>query len=235
VTDVLVERGNEVVASTLASNSGARLSAAGMWQLATRAEADHELAQRLASRQDLHPHVFRQILTRAAEHVRQKMIAAAQPQVRRVLEKILVEISTQVRQESISHDYALARERVRSRGQDTDQIKAELIYYANDRSLPELIVALSLLSAVPIDLVEQLVHESHTIGILVLCKALSLDWTFMHAILAARPGEEPIGRAELAEAGSIYLNLSVSGAQRAIRFWQGQKARNSGQRKSDAA
>jgi uncharacterized protein (DUF2336 family) len=235
VTDVLVERGNEAVANTLAANYGARLSITGMWHLATRAEADDELARRLVSRRDVPPYIFRQILTRAASHARQKLVASAQPQVRRDLEKILGEISAQVRQESISHDYAAAQRLVRSLGQDSEHIKAQLIHFANQRSIPELIVALSILSAVPIDQAELLVYDPHPMGILVLCRALSLDWTFALAIMVSRAGASPPGDSELAEARSIFEALSVSGAQRAIRFWQTQKGRSAGPRKSNAA
>ena len=235
VTDVLVERGDDAVAKTLASNAGASFSTTGMWHLATRAEENQELAQSLTARPDLPPHVFRQILTRAADHVKQKLVTSAEPYVRRALERILADISTQVRQESISHDYALAQRHVRSLGQDTEHVKAELIGFANQRETPELIVALSLLSAVPIELVEQLVYDAHPIGLLVLCRALSLDWTFMHAIFIARPNAPLPHESELDQARTVYLNLSVSGAQRALRYWQAQKARAPKRQKSNAA
>jgi len=232
VTDVLVERGNDVVANTLAANAGANFSTAGMWHLATRAEADQNLAERLVGREDLPPHVFRQLLTQATGHVKEKLVAAVHPHARRAIEQILLEISSQVHRESISHDYAAAQRHVRSLGQDTVHIKAELLSFANERKIRELIVALSILSAVPIELVEQLVYDAHAIGIIVLSRALSLDWTFMHALIHARPNAPLPQESELEAARTTYLNLSVSAAQRALRYWQSQK---SGRPRSHAA
>src|SRR5262249_20965057 len=58
VTDVLVDRGDRDVARNVAMNHGARFSSTGFTALAKRAANDGILAEKLASRRDLPPHVF---------------------------------------------------------------------------------------------------------------------------------------------------------------------------------
>jgi len=79
---------------------------------------------------------------------------------------------------------------------------------------------LSVVSAVPIELVDQLMHNDNVFGLSMLCKAAALDWTIMHAIMSARPGADGLRAVELDEASSTYLRLSPGSAQRALRFWQ---------------
>jgi uncharacterized protein (DUF2336 family) len=223
VTDILVERGDPDVANTLAGNSGARFSETGLWQLALRADGDDRLSETVARRSDIPPYLFRQILTQATDKVRQKLLASAQPDTRRSIDQILANISVQFKKAAISRDYAAAQRRVRALGQDTEHIKLSLLTFAHERKLPELIAALSVLSAVPIELVEQLVHDENIFGLLVLCKVVALDWTIMHAIILARPGGEESRSLELDNASATYLKLSASSAQRALRFWQTSK------------
>ncbi len=207
VTDVLVDRGNSAVAHTLADNSGARFSEPGFWQLVTRAEGDDGLSD----------------LLQATDKVRQRLLSSAQPESRRPLEKILAEIASEAKHKSISRDYAAAQKHVQSLGQETERIKGELLVFAKRNKLAELISALSVLSAVPIELVEQLVHDESVMGMLVLCKAIGLDWSIMHAVVLARPTASHMKESEIDEAYATYQKLSVSAAQRLLRFWQTKK------------
>ena len=223
VTDVLVHRVDSEAANTLASNPGARFSETGLWQLANRADGDERLSETVARRSDIPPYLFRQILTQATDKVRHKLLASAQPDTRRSIEQILGNISVQYKKAAISRDYATAQRKVRALGQDTEQIKMSLLEFAHQRKLPELIAALAVLSAVPIELVEQLVHDDNVFGLLVLCKVVALDWTIMHAIILARPSTEGARSEAIENASATYLKLSASSAQRALRFWQASK------------
>jgi uncharacterized protein (DUF2336 family) len=73
VTDVLVERGDRVVAMSAVSNSGARFSEGGFAKLVGRSEGDDELAERVGARPEIPPLLFRRLLLAASEHVRAKL------------------------------------------------------------------------------------------------------------------------------------------------------------------
>lgn len=53
VTDILVDRGNSVVSQRVTSNLGARISEIGFVKLINRAKTDRDLANAIASRDDL--------------------------------------------------------------------------------------------------------------------------------------------------------------------------------------
>jgi uncharacterized protein (DUF2336 family) len=220
VTDILVERGNSHVASTVADNSGARFSETGFWQLVMRAEGDDQLSQAIAGRSDIPPYLFRQLVMHATDKVKEKLLALADPDTKRAVTRIMADMSAMIRKNSISRDYAEARLHVRALGQDTDRIKSELLIFAEQRKLPELIAALSLISAIPIDLVERLIHNENVFGLLVLCRAAALDWATVHAVIMAPAGAEGARLSELGDASAIYMKLTGSSAQRALRFWQ---------------
>lgn len=219
VTDVLVERADPDVAKTLAQNAGARFSETGLWELVRRADGDDALAERVAARSDLPTYLFRQLVTQAADKVRQKLLVSAKQGTRRAVEQVLGDISDRYRKAALSRDYAEARRKIGALGQDTARIKLEVLGFAQNEELPELIFALSVLSAVPVELVEQLMHEGDSFGLLVLCKATAIDLTILHAVLASRPGPA-LSAEELDELSATYLKLSITSAQRALRFWQ---------------
>jgi uncharacterized protein (DUF2336 family) len=223
VTDALLERGNSEVAKTLAANLAASFSEVGLMQLVMRADGDEGLAEKVAARSDLPAFLFRQLVVNATDKVRQKLLASARPDSRRAIERLLVEISVKFGKAAVSWNYAAAQRKVRPVAQDTELIRKALLEFAQQRELPELITALSLISAVPIDLVEQLVHQENELGLLVLCKAAALDWNAMYAILRCRSDIKSLPNWDFEVASATYPRLSTSSAQRALRFWQSQR------------
>ena len=75
VTDILVERGDTSVVLKLSRNQGASFSNAGFSILAKRAEGDEELAENLGGRLDVPPQVLRDLMAKATETVRERLMA----------------------------------------------------------------------------------------------------------------------------------------------------------------
>ncbi len=80
VTDVLVERGNVEVCHALAGNSGAQFSEVGFAALVKKSDGDESLAERLGLRLDIPFQLLRQLLARATDLVRSRLLAAASPE-----------------------------------------------------------------------------------------------------------------------------------------------------------
>jgi uncharacterized protein (DUF2336 family) len=80
LTDVLVSRGDGRVASRLARNEGARFSSAGFAALVKRADGDASMAESLGSRADIPPDLLKELMLRAANLVRSRLLAAATPE-----------------------------------------------------------------------------------------------------------------------------------------------------------
>jgi uncharacterized protein (DUF2336 family) len=106
VTDVLLERGSQDVFHTLADNSGARFSARGFETLVRHAESDGRLAEKVGLR------LVRELLSRATEAVRARLLELAGPESRRHIQGVLSAIAEYAQHEArrrTEHDYAAAQ------------------------------------------------------------------------------------------------------------------------------
>jgi uncharacterized protein (DUF2336 family) len=93
VTAVLVDRGDRNVAHRLAANAGASFSETGYSKLARRAELDERLIEKLGRRIDIPLHVFRELLLKAGEAVRSRLMAVLGPDRRELVRQVVEEIS----------------------------------------------------------------------------------------------------------------------------------------------
>jgi uncharacterized protein (DUF2336 family) len=225
VTDVLVERGDAKVVNEVAANTGARFSKSGFSRLAIFAERDEQLTTTVASRADIPPLLLRHVLARATNAARERLLTSAQPQARDLIRKILTDVSRQMSGSLMPHQYADAQRLVDTISQDTELTKSKLWEFATAHQMAEMVVALSVLSAVPIDLVDHLVNSPSQFGVIVLGKAIGLDWRVAHAVMLGcrKPGESaPLETQDLHDE---YQQFSVSLAQRLLRFWQARQDR----------
>lgn len=96
VTDVLINRGNAQVHHSLARNSGARFSETGFAALVKKSESDEKLAERLGLRLDIPLQLLRQLLARATDLVRSRLLAAATPENQEQIQRALASIANEV-------------------------------------------------------------------------------------------------------------------------------------------
>jgi uncharacterized protein (DUF2336 family) len=82
VTDVLLSRGDEEVVFKLATNTRARFSQTGYGILVDDAEGDDRLTETVALRFDIPQRLLRELLERATEAVRSRILALAPPETR---------------------------------------------------------------------------------------------------------------------------------------------------------
>ena len=100
VSDVLVDRGNVEVRHTLARNSGAQFSKAGFAALVKKSEGDEKLAEKLGLRLDIPIELLRQLLARATNLVRSRLLAAASPENREKIQSAIASIANEVGREA---------------------------------------------------------------------------------------------------------------------------------------
>lgn len=220
VTNVLVDQGNADVVNKVAKNDGARFSKAGMNMLVMRANGDDQLTESIAMRADISPRLFRQLLVQATEAVRENLLATARPKHRAVLTQILDEISAQVGKRDLSaRDYAKARRIIQAFGHDTQRVKSVVVEFANAKLVTEMMAALSLLSKVPIIRVDELFMAPSGFGLMVLCKAIGLNWMITKSVILNRPVELTDINFTLDEMYEQYNNLPTTTAQRLLNGW----------------
>src|ERR1022692_817259 len=99
VTDVLLQRGSSLIFHKLAGNSGANFSESGFATLVKHSEHDGQLAEKVGLRLDVPLRLFRELLLRATEAVRSRLLALAGPESRDQIQRVLTAISEDTRHE----------------------------------------------------------------------------------------------------------------------------------------
>src|SRR5271157_505017 len=89
ITDVLVDRGDRAVKHKLAGNTGARFSENGFSTLVRNAENDETLTERIGLRIDLPIRLLKDLLLKATETVRARLLAVARPETRAIIQQTL--------------------------------------------------------------------------------------------------------------------------------------------------
>jgi uncharacterized protein (DUF2336 family) len=221
VTDVLVERGDMVVARKVAANNGARFSEGSLRSLVGRATDDSDLASAVARRRELPAPMFRDLLTRATDAVRERLLESALPNTQAVVNRILSEVSQGVADNvSRKRDYRAAESLVAEMSRKGNFVAEKLYQLAKSGNLEEVVVALSALTHIPVEVIDRLLDDATDDPLLVVCKSIDLDWGTVQVLLGAwrGAGDMPEGHIEAAE--RKYRKLATSSAQRVIRFWQ---------------
>jgi uncharacterized protein (DUF2336 family) len=133
VTEVLVERGDDEVANSVAGNTGARFSSTGMAKMLLRADGDARLTESMLHRGDIPPRMFRQLMIQATETVRLKLLASASPEQKDAIKAVMGGLIAQAGKKAPAQqrDYAEAQRVIGTISQDTDLLKRKIQEFAD--------------------------------------------------------------------------------------------------------
>ena len=193
LSDVLVRRGDGAVARSIATNHEARLSENAFTTLVKRAESDNALAEKIGSRTDIPPRLFRQLLMQASGVVQQRLLANARPETRAEIQRVLAKVTEEVAAKAAPRNYAAALAAVQALHQERKLTETDVADYAKDGKYEETLAALAVMSAVPIEVVDRLVNGERADPVLILARAAGFSWPTVRAIMTARPGLKPDG------------------------------------------
>jgi Uncharacterised protein conserved in bacteria (DUF2336) len=219
----LLQRGDRDVFHQLAGNSGASFSLDGFETLVRRAEGDERLAEKVGLRLDVPLRLFRELLLRATEAVRARLLTLAGPENRSHIQRVLATISEDAQHAASrqsEHDYAKAHARVSAMQAEGKLDEGAVFDFAKAGQYAEIVAALSLLCSAPLPLVENLLQSRHREALLIPCKAAQLQWPTVRAILNCRSIAGKMSELDVDSARTDFIKLSSSGAQRVLRFWQ---------------
>jgi hypothetical protein len=215
----LIERGDRQVAHRLARNTGARFSESGFTALAKKADADGDLAESLGIRLDISPKLLGKLLTRATDTVRSRMLASAPPEAQRKLQQALGNIAKEIGREATGpRDFTVSDGVVKELNRKGQLKESVLHRFATDRKYEEMASTLALFCQVKVTLIESLMMNPSSEGLMVACRAADLSWPTVAAILNARFSHHSTSDQELADAKASFDALSVAAAQRTMRF-----------------
>jgi uncharacterized protein (DUF2336 family) len=225
VSDVLIDRGNSIVLTTVAGNSGARFSSLGYSSLLGKAESDGNIASALVGRPDLSPERFRKLVAQASATVQQRLLANADPRTREKIQGVIQSITVEI---SGSADRSVSMRGSQAGSQlktiDKSKLRSELANYAAAKRPREAATALAALSELSIDTVRQLLTRQDYELLLIVCKACGLGWVVVRGLLEMAAQSRQDFSFNSAAYLEEYTKLSREAAERVIRFLKVRKA-----------
>jgi uncharacterized protein (DUF2336 family) len=220
VTDIIVDRGERRVIHHLARNATARFSDSGYAGMVAHAQADDSLAEIIGLRIDLPLRYLRDLLRRAAEAVRARLMAVAPPALQAEIKRVLEVIANAAIGNAAPRDFTRA-EAIVARMKGLNELTDSAIAgFAKTKRFDEVAAALASQSNAPTDMMAKIIEGPRHDLVLIPCKAAGLSWLAVESILTSRPVKRGIDEQTLKIAWRDYGRLSDETARRTLRFWQ---------------
>jgi uncharacterized protein (DUF2336 family) len=224
VTDVLVTRGNSEVLNSVAKNDGARFSDFGFLHMISRAEGDSILAEQLGLREDIPRHLFQQLIAKASDDVK-KRLERERPTMVEQIQTSVTDVAGAVQSKlgPISRSYFVAKRLVTKQHQQGNLNENSISGYARSHKFDEVTIGLSLLCALPGDVIERALVDRNREMLLVLCKALDFSWATTMSLLFLGAKDHRITAKDLNDLESEFGRLNVETSRSVLEFYKSRK------------
>jgi len=221
VTDVLVHRGDDQVVRKVVANPGASFSDGGFGALVLRANKDEAVSDRLAQRTDIPPHLYCSLLVQATETVRKRLLANVPVEVRADVNRVVSKVSEELAGGSagIRRDYASAIHRCLVDRQAGRLGEAGVAIFAEKRQFEDAVAAISLLSGLPVDVIERVINSDRLEPTMILCRAAGFSFKTTRAVFLLRPKNQVRLSEDVSETEADFKKLTVSTAKQITQFW----------------
>lgn len=218
ITDILIKRGDKRVVGKLARNAGARFSNDGYATIVNRADGDDEMSESLGLRIDIPLPLLKQLLMRATNLVRSRLLASADPEKQKQIQAAMMSVAEELGLGSFGYrDLAAAEGIVKRLNREGKLNERVLIGFAQQKKFDEVCAALALFCSAPVDFVATLLQDDHHVGLLVACKASKLGWPAVDAILGAGFSHHGLKGSALTDVERSYRLFSELSAQRKLQ------------------
>jgi uncharacterized protein (DUF2336 family) len=224
VTDVLVARGNRTVVNSVAANSGARFSGSSLLHMVKRAEGDSILAERLGLRKDIPRNLFQQLIAKASNDVR-KRLASERPEMMGEIATSVVDVAGDLQSKfgPVSRSYFVAKRVVTAQHRQGRLTEDSIAGYAMSHKLEEVTIGLSLLCALPVDVIERALLDRNRQTPLILAKALGFSWNTTMALLFLGAKDHRISARDFSDLEREFNRLNVESSRSVLEFYQSRK------------
>jgi uncharacterized protein (DUF2336 family) len=235
VTDVLVTRGNRAVIHSVATNDGARFSDFGILRMIKRSESDSILVEQLGRRKDIPRHLFQQLIAKAADNVKKKL-EGEHTDVASQIQSLVTDVTGTLHSKfgPASKSYFNAKRAVARQKQFGDLNENKIFEYAQSHKFLEVTVGLSLLCALPVDVVERALIDKSRETLLILAKAIGFSWeTTMSLLFLGAPDHRMLSQ-DLDGLRREFVGLNIETSKSVLKTYQSRKlavAADSGKRR----
>lgn len=218
VTDVLLERGDAAIALGVTAKPGAEISGSGFAVLICRAVHDQDLAVRLGTRPDIPFPVLKSLLSYVDERTRARILADAGPDTGKTVRRLLDYLG-HAQDAAPARDFSAARVQLRSLYRAGTLTTNDVQRFAATGQYEHTVVAVSLLSGAPLQLIDQLFRLASNKLLLVPCRAADLSWPAAAAVMRLCSMGRPISADDMDCHRLAYLDMTGTAAQSALRHW----------------
>jgi uncharacterized protein (DUF2336 family) len=221
VTDVIVRRGDREVVRRAAVNAGAEFSHAGYSALIKRAGSDAVLTLAVGQREDLSGVQLKDLLAGSIDIVRRRLFDVVKPQRQAAISRAISEISGVPEIVESRRDFAPAQRAILALHRAGELNEAALLGFAKTFKYEESVAALAAMSGVKIATLDRLIAGDRHDPILIVGKAVDLEWPTVRALILLRRGPNRVpSPADIESARVNFARLMPSTAERVVSFWQ---------------
>ncbi|HEX5509309.1 MAG TPA: DUF2336 domain-containing protein [Pseudolabrys sp.] len=230
VTDILVARGDQQVLLSAAGNAGARFSQNGFGLLIDRARGDDQLSQCVGTRPDLPRHLFTQLLEIASDRVR-ATLEMERHYGDDAIDHVVGSIAGRIEAKAVTQTQAFAAAQVLVDSLNTaGQLgTTKVTDFARHGRFEEIVAALSLMTRMPPEAIEQTVHDTQVEPLLVMAKAVGLSWDTTKAIITLAAQRYQRSAADIDRCMAAFERLKEPIAQQILNFHRTRSAKRTSQ------
>lgn len=221
ITDQLATKGNIEVLRTLASNPGAAISDLGFGILIKKSTDDDWLSERVARRIDIPEYHLRELISKASEIVRQRLMKDL-PELGEIIEEVLPNSPRPVESEPAgpSRDYRTAELVVNSKTLN----EAVVNEFAKAKQLEETVVSIAQLSGLSTLEIERLFMSAWSSPVAVIFKAIGFHLPTVETIYRSRLSSGEAIHDDLSQVKAEFIALRRPTAERILRFYCARRA-----------
>jgi uncharacterized protein (DUF2336 family) len=225
LTDVIVRRGDRDTVRRAAGNAGALFSQSGYSALIKRAGQDGVLTLTVGQREDLSDQHLKSLLAGSIDIVRRRLFEVVKPVRQAAIKRAMSEISGIPERVASRRDFAPAQRTILALHGAGDLNESALLGFAKAHKYEESVAALSAMSAVKIATLDRLVTGDRHDPILIVGKAIGLEWATVRALILLRLGANRVPSPTDIESARVnYVRLMPSTAERVVSFWQARQS-----------
>ena len=221
LTDVIVERGDREVVRRAAGNAGAEFSESGYTELIKRANQDGVLTLAVGQREDLSETRLRQLLAGSLDVVRRRLFDVARPERQSAIKLAVADITGLPERFESKRDFGPAQRTILALHEAGNLNEAALLGFAKSYRYEEAVAALSAMSGVRIQSLDNLISGDRYDPILILGKTIGLEWATVRALILLRLGPNRVPAPTDIESARVnFAKLMPSTAERVVGFWR---------------
>jgi uncharacterized protein (DUF2336 family) len=219
VTDVLVDRGNSNVLTTVTLNPGAEISHKGFTVLADKARENRDLGEALSYRADMPPAIAEQIISTLDDTARerlQRLLSGDAEMISKLMNTARREIDAQRSDSRRSRlETTVMVQDVREGKASASQVLDTLVF---KKRMLDIAFVLSELAQVPEAHVSNVLHKVNAMGIAVVCRTLDITEPVYDRLSRLRCERLRLNAAQAEAMNRDYKDLDKASAERTLRF-----------------